>query len=174
MLLHKPAGLDLFSAKAAPFCPQRDARWAGDDSGIRLLQRHFHRLQPLVELDASASGLVVLTQDGRVRRRLVEDIAGIEQEFVVEVSGTPAPYALTRLAHGLSHQGRNLPPCKVSWQSEHRLRFAIKDVRAGQLPHMCAEVGLQVQSIRRLRIGRVSLAKMPPGTWRYLPPHQRF
>ena len=75
--------------------------------------------------------------------------------------------------------GRVLPPCKVSWQSEQRLRFAIKDVRNGQLRDMCAQVGLEVVSIRRLRIGRISLGKgpngaMPPGQWRYLPVGEKF
>jgi len=35
-------------------------------------------------------------------------------------------------------------------------------------------VGLRVESMRRLRIGKVSLAKMPPGEWRYLPVGERF
>ena len=39
---------------------------------------------------------------------------------------------------------------------------------------MCAQVGLKVVSIRRLRIGKVSLAKMPVGHWRYLPVGERF
>ena len=137
---------------------------------MRLLQRHFHRLTPLMPLDAEASGLMVLTQDGRVWRRLSEDRDDIEQEFVVEVDGEIAPYGLQRLSHGLSYGGRALPPCKVSWQSEIRLRFAIKGVQGGQLRDMCAQVGLDVVAIRRLRIGRVALAKMPEGAWRYLRP----
>ena len=67
-----------------------------------------------------------------------------------------------------------LPPCKVSWQNEVRLRFAIKAVEPGQLRHMCAQVGLDVVAIRRLRIGRVSLCKMPAPEWRYLPVSERF
>ena len=67
-----------------------------------------------------------------------------------------------------------MPPCKVSWQSEARLRFAIKDVRRGQLRAMCAQVGLEATAIRRIRIGRIPLAKMPPGRWRYLPVGTRF
>ncbi len=171
MLLHKPLGI-AFEATAALVTP--DTRADSDASGIRVLQRHFAHLVPLMPLDTEASGLVVLSQDGRVARRLKEDGAKIEQEFLVEVSGDTGPYTLGRLARGLSYQGRALPPCKVSWQNEVRLRFAIKDVRPGQLRHMCAEVGLQVVAIRRLRIGRVGLNKMPVGQWRYLPAGDRF
>ena len=175
ILLHKPAGYDTISGrKAAAGLVQPETRWDEDPSGVRLLERHFHRLTPLVPLDAEASGLMVLTQDGRVWRRLTEDGDEIEQEFVVEVSGEIAPYGLRKLNHGLHYNGRALPPCKVSWQNEIRLRFALKGVQAGQLRDMCKQVGLEVVAIRRLRIGKVSLAKMPVGAWRYLPVGERF
>ena len=175
ILLHKPVGYDTISGrKAAAGLVQPDTRWDEDPSGVRLLERHFHRLTPLVPLDAEASGLMVLTQDGRVWRRLTEDGDEIEQEFVVEVSGEIGPYGLRKLNHGLHYNGRALPPCKVSWQNEIRLRFALKGVQGGQLRDMCAQVGLEVVAIRRLRIGKVSLAKMPVGAWRYLPVGERF
>ena len=175
ILLHKPAGFDTISGvnpAAALVTP--DTRWAEDPSRVRLLERHFHRLTPLVPLDREASGLMVLTQDGRVWKRLTEDQDLIEQEFVVEVSGDIAPYGLRKLNHGLHYNGRALPPCKVSWQNEIRLRFALKGVQGGQLRDMCAQVGLDVVAIRRLRIGKVPLAKMPVGVWRYLPVGERF
>src|SRR5688572_30067142 len=175
ILLHKPIGFDTISGrKPAAALVKPETRWADDPSGVRLLQRHFHRLTPLMPLDAEASGLMVLTQDGRVWRRLNEDRDSIEQEFVVEVSGEIAPYGLQKLRHGLHYGGRALPPCKVSWQNEIRLRFAIKGVQGGQLDHVCAQVGLDVVAIRRIRIGKVPLARMPVGTWRYLPAGERF
>ncbi len=175
ILLHKPAGYDTISGgKIAAGLVQPDTRWAEDPSGVRLLERHFQRLTPLVPLDADASGLMVLTQDGRVWRRLTEDGDEIEQEFVVEVSGKIEPYGLRKLNHGLHYNGRALPPCKVSWQNEIRLRFALKGVQGGQLRDMCRQVGLDVVATRRLRIGKVSLAKMPVGMWRYLPVGERF
>ncbi len=171
MLLHKPVDV-AFEATPALVTPATRAE--GDISGIRPLQRHFQRLTALMPLDTDASGLVVLSQDGRVWRRLTEDFASIEQEFVVEISGATGPYTLSRLARGLEYQGRMLPACKVSWQNEVRLRFAIKAVEPGQLRHMCAQVGLDVVAIKRLRIGRVSLSKMPAPEWRYLPVSERF
>lgn len=175
ILLHKPVGYDTISGrKSAAGLVKPETRWAEDPSGVRLLERHFNRLTPLVPLDAEASGLMVLTQDGRVWRRLTEDGDEIEQEYVVEVSGEIAPYGLRKLNHGLHYNGRALPPCKVSWQNEIRLRFALKGVQGGQLRDMCRQVGLDVVAIRRLRIGKVALAKMPVGTWRYLPVGERF
>jgi 23S rRNA pseudouridine2604 synthase len=180
ILLHKPPGFDAISGdKPASTLVTPETRWVDDPSGERLLRRHFHRLAPLVSLDAEASGLMVLTQDGRVRCRLTEDADLIEHEYVVEVSGQIALDGLHRLSHGLAFKGRALPPCKVSWQNETRLRFAIKGVQDGHLRDMCAQVGLAIVSIRRLRIGKVALGKgpsgaMPPGAWRYLPVGEKF
>lgn len=180
ILLHKPVGLDAISGtNPASALVTADNHWAHDASGIRPLQRHFHRLTPMVSLDAEASGLMVLTQDGRVWRRLSQDGDEIEHEYLVETSGDIAPYGLRKLSHGLRYNGRALPPCKVSWQNEIRLRFAIKGVQGGQLRDMCAQVGLDVVAIRRLRIGKVPIGKgpdgaMPPGKWRYLPVGERF
>ncbi len=171
LLLNKPAGC---GADAMTALLREDERFAEDGSGIRLLHRHFLRLEAPMPLDDDACGLVVLTQDWRVRRHLLEAGASLEQEFMVDVEGEASPWALSRLTHGMSYQGRALPACKASWQSEQRLRFAIKDVRPGQLRHMCAEVGLRATQVRRLRIGRIGLSRMPDGQWRYLAPGQRF
>ncbi|MEZ5462621.1 RNA pseudouridine synthase [Dokdonella sp.] len=175
ILLNKPAGFDAISGpRPAAALVTAAARWANDSSGVRWLKRHLASLTPLVPLDREASGLIVLTQDGRVWRRLSEDGDEIEHEYIVEVSGDIAPWGLRRLCHGLSYQGRELPACKVSWQNEIRLRFAIKAVQGGQLRDMCKQVGLEVIAIRRIRIGRVALAKMPEGSWRYLPAGERL
>lgn len=168
LLLHKPEGV-AWQDTAALATPLPE-----DDSGVRALKRHFHRLTPLMPLDTEASGLIVLSQDGRVWRRLTEDYAEIEQEFVVEVRGSTDPYTLSRIGHVATYRDRGLAPCKVSWQNEVRLRFAIKDVQPGELSHRCRAGGLEVVSIRRLRIGRIALSKMPVGQWRYLPVGARF
>ncbi|UPG85364.1 rRNA pseudouridine synthase [Luteibacter aegosomatis] len=180
ILLHKPPGYDAIDGvKPAISLVTADTRWPDDPSGERLLRRHFHRLTPLVSMDAEASGLMVFSQDGRVWRRLTEDAALIEHEYVVEVRGEMAPYGLQKLSNGFAFRGRPPSPGKVSWQNETRLRFAIKGAQDGQLRHMCAQVGLGVVSIRRLRIGKVGLGKgpngaMPPGMWRYLPVGEKF
>lgn len=169
LLLHKPAGAESDDALLTP-----QSRSDTDDTGIRFLKRHFGRLSVVMPLEPELSGLIAFTQDGRLLRRISDEGNRLEQEFIVEVSGELAPWGLIRLAHGLVYEGRALAPAKVSWQNEDRLRFAIKGVRPGQLAWMCTQVGLTVVSCKRLRIGRVSLAKMPPGQWRYLPTSERF
>jgi len=109
-----------------------------------------------------------------VERKLKEDAQTMEQEYVAEVAGELSPEGLKLLNHGLKFNGKPLAPCKVSWQNETRLRFALKGVMPGQIAHACQAVGLQVLSLKRLRIGRISMGKLQPGQWRYLMPHERF
>lgn len=175
LLLHKPAGFDMDAgpdAVLALLAPEH--RWPEDASGWRLLRRHFQRLSPAMAIEPAASGLVVYSQDGRVLRKLAEDGNKLEQEWLVDVEGELAPYGWNRLVGGTSFNGWPVAPFKVSWQSEQRLRFAIKGVRPGLLEHLCAEVGLRATAMRRLRLGRIALSKMPAGQWRYLPVLERF
>jgi 23S rRNA pseudouridine2604 synthase len=168
ILYHQAAGAD------APPTFNVDTRASDDASGIRPLKRHFSRLSATQPLEPNATGLVVYTQDWRVVRKLVDDAATIEQEYIVEVSGELGPHGLKQLNHGLSFNARVLPPAKVSWQNETHLRFAIKGARLGQIAHVCQCVGLQIKSMKRIRIGKISMAKLPVGQWRYLPPDGRF
>lgn len=175
LLLHKPVGVGCgLGANSAQQLLNHAHRWAEDASGIRPLNRHLRRLELLTPLETDASGLLVFSQSHAVVRLFKEKGATLEQEYLVEVAGTLDEKGLKRLAFGLSYKGVTLPPCKVSWQSETRLRFAIKAVQSGQLRAMCESVGLQVLGIRRLRFGRTGLAKLPVGQWRYLGPNEKF
>ena len=173
IVFNQPPAPDLDADAAQPMICA-DTRSADDCSGIRLLKQHFFRLEQVTPLERGAGGLLVFTQDWRVARKLVDDAATIEQEYIVEVAGALSAEGLKLLNHGLKFNGRALPPIKVSWQNETRLRFALKGVISGQIAHACKTVGLQVVAMKRIRIGRVSMAKLPSGQWRYLMPHERF
>jgi len=154
LLLHKPAGVaDGLACLSA----------ATQEGRGRFLKRHLHKLTLATPLEAEASGLVVYTQDFRVVRALVEK--GAEQEYVVEVTGTIRDGGLAQMSKG---------QVKVSWQSEARLRFAGKGIKPGQIGQMCREAGLEVVSMKRIRVGRVPMAGLPPGRWRYLGEFERF
>jgi 23S rRNA pseudouridine2604 synthase len=173
ILFHQPPDKDM-NADSIKQLLCAETRATDDRSGIRLLKQHLVRLTQCLPLQMHASGMAVFTQDFRVTRKLTDDAATIEQEYVVEVAGELAEDGLKLLNHGLSYNGKPLPPVKVSWQNETRLRFALKGVKPGQVAHMCKAVGLQVQSMKRLRIGRVSMSKLPLGQWRYLMPYEKF
>ena len=173
ILFHQPPDTEM-NAESIKQLICADTRAADDHSGIHLLKQHFVRLAQNLPLEMHAGGMTVFTQDFRVTRKLTDDAATIEQEYVVEVAGELVPDGLKLLNHGLSYNGKPLPPVKVSWQNETHLRFALKGVKPGQVAHMCKAVGLQALAMKRLRIGRVSMSKLPPGQWRYLMPYEKF
>ena len=168
LLLHKPAGNEA-DLKLATHSPD-------DRSGISPLKKHL-TAELVTELALPASGLVVFTDDWRVARKLVDDAATLEHEVIVEVEGNIKSGGLERLNrvdHGFTFNGKLLGPAKVSWQSEARLRFALKGEQAGQINYFCESVGLTITGMKRLRIGRVAMSGLPVGQWRYLLVNERF
>jgi len=171
ILLNAPAGMDVDSAMQT-----LSAETLSEEHryGKRPLRGHFLRLTASADLQPKASGLLVFTQDWRILRKLTDDAGKLEQEFVVEVTGEMPSNGLDRLKRGITVKGVSLPACKVSWQNETRLRFAIKNPAPGILQRLCDAVGLHVGSVKRLRIGGVSMGKLPLGEWRYLAASERF
>jgi 16S rRNA uridine-516 pseudouridylate synthase and related pseudouridylate synthases len=88
LVLHKPAGS---GPNPASVLVMPENHWADDPSGVRPLQRHLQRLASPQTLPDEASGLLIFTQDWRVARKLNEDMARIELEFVVDVRGELIP-----------------------------------------------------------------------------------
>ena len=175
MLWHKPAGIDADAVENPLAGLIKPATHSADDaSGVRLLRRHFTHLSSVIALDPAASGLVMLTQDRHLARKLGGDFARFEQEYVVEVAGQLAPGRLERMQRGEGIDSQVPPYIKVSWQSEARLRIAAKAILPGQIQQLCAAAGLTVLSIKRIRIGRLPMAKLGPGEWRYLGADERI
>jgi len=186
LLLHKPiryhTGLG-DSEHAAPQLLKPETLWIEDMPGrvaakVRPLKMHFTHLTACAPLETSASGLVVFSQDWRIVRKLIEDAATVEHEMVVEVTGDLAanqtPEGLNRLSRGVVVKGVAASSLKISWQNETRLRVALKGAQIGQIQKLCEAAGLQVLSMKRIRLGGVSMGKLPPGQWRYLRESERF
>jgi 23S rRNA pseudouridine2604 synthase len=171
ILFHAPAGVDAETAVASI-----NAETLSEEHRFskRPLKGHFLRLTASSDLQAKASGLLVFTQDWKILRKLTADANKIEQEYVVEVSGDMVAHGLNRLNHGLTYKGKELPAVKASWQNENRLRFALKNPQPGVIALFCEAVGLKVVAIRRIRIGGVSIGKVPVGQWRYLSGKEKF
>ena len=182
ILLHKPADVEaglgaLRGAASAAGLLVPGNLWKDDRSEISPLKKHFADQELVTPLAPRASGLVVFTQDWRVARKLSEDANVMENEVLVDVSGETKSGGLERLNrvdHGYTFNGVMLGAAKVSWQSEKRLRFALKGERPGQIAFLCESVGLQVEGMKRIRIGRVAMSSLPVGQWRYLLPHEKF
>lgn len=180
LLLHKPAGYHWDRGpRAASELLLPGLRWNEDHQPMqRTLQRHLQGQTCVTALEAGASGLLVFTQEWRIRRALTEDAARIEHEVIVDVHGEVTDAALQQLNRAPIVDGRAMLPARVSINSRADgltgLRFALKGHLPGQIDQMCRAVHLSVVGMRRIRIGRLALARLPVGRWRYRMPWERF
>jgi len=176
VLIHKPIGYVSGQAEdgyePAYVLVKPENQWQEDQSGTRFLLSHLRSLAPAGRLDIDSTGLLVLTQDGRVAKQLIGDDSEIDKEYLVRVKsrdGEPLSQAsLALLNHGLELDGVQLREAKVEWVNDDQLRFVLREGRKRQIRRMCEAVGLEVLGLKRVRIGKVMLGDLPPGQWRYL------
>ena len=135
-------------------------------------------------LDRDSEGLLLLTDDGALVKRLSDPRSHVEKTYWVLVEGEPLPEKLERLAQGvtLAGSGYQTLPCAVRVITDPGLAARIKPVtphgptswleirlREGkkrQIRHMTAAVGLFTLRIIRVGIGPLGLGELLPGQWR--------
>jgi 23S rRNA pseudouridine2604 synthase len=178
ILFNKPlemaSGNEEAGGEAALQLIRPENRWAEDDTRLNFKATHLRGLALAGKLDPESTGMLVLTQEGSVARRITGDDARLEKEYMVRVEGELTPEGMKQLNHGLSLDDVKLKKAQVSWQNEQQLRFVLHESKKRQIQRMCELVGLRVTGIKRIRIGSVSLGKLPAGQWRYLREGERF
>ncbi|AUL15809.1 pseudouridine synthase [Bordetella bronchiseptica] len=178
ILLHKPVGYVSGQAEKGytPAVALIDARsrYAGDRAPQRFERGQLQGLAVAGRLDIDSQGLLVLTQDGRIAKKLIGEDSEVDKEYLVRVQGRLSEAGLALLNHGLSLDGKPLRPAQVRWQNADQLRFVLREGKKRQIRRMCELVGLRVVGLKRVRIGRVSLGDLPVGQWRYLRADERF
>lgn len=151
-----------------------ETRFKGDRSLLRFEPAHLRGLAAAGRLDIDSTGLLVFTQDGRIAKQLIGENSGMEKEYLVRVQGSLPAEGLAKLNFGLSLDDAPLKPAQVAWQNKDQLRFVLREGKKRQIRRMCEMVGLAVTGLKRVRIGKVMLADLPDGQWRYLRGDERF
>lgn len=125
------------------------------------------RVWPVGRLDLDSEGLLVLTDDGALTQRLLHPSHEVEKEYLVWVRGDIAA-ALPVLRGPMELDGVPLSPARVEPAGEGKLSVTIHEGRNRQVRRMCAQAGLQVTRLRRVREGALTLGGLKPGRWRPL------
>lgn len=131
------------------------------------------RLAPLGRLDMDSRGLLILSEDGVLAKAVIGPESDLDKEYLVRVHGQITEAKLAKLCHGLSLDGRELRPAKVTQMETQRLRFVLREGRNRQIRRMCEQVDLEVTDLYRIRIGPLKLANLPEGRWRAMTPDER-
>ncbi|WP_312614246.1 pseudouridine synthase [Oscillibacter sp.] len=129
------------------------------------------RVFPVGRLDMDSEGLLLLTNDGALMQRLIHPSFQIDKTYEVEVSGfrTGADAALGAVTE---LDGEPISPATVSVLSQNgdraRLSVVIHEGKNRQIRRMCAQCGLTVLQLRRVREHILELGALPEGKWRFL------
>jgi len=178
ILMHKPIGY--VSGQPEPgYIPAAtlftaEAHFKDDRSPIRYHPMQTKGLAPAGRLDIDSTGLLILTQDGRIAKQLIGENSPIEKEYLVRIVGDLTAEGLAKLNFGLTMDGKPLKRAQVSWLNKEQLRFILHEGKKRQIRRMCEMVGVRVGGLKRVRIGKVMLGDLPLSQWRYLGPDEKF
>lgn len=155
----------------------------GRDTVLQLLPGRLRRgVKPVGRLDVQTEGLLLLTDDGDLARLVTHPSTGCPKEYMVKVSGEPAPARLDKLRHGILLDGKRTRPCEIERVSgtprksevegNTWFRVTLREGRTRQIRMMFAAIGNPVSKLKRVAIGPVRDPDLPPGAYRRLAPEE--
>lgn len=130
---------------------------------------------PVGRLDFESEGLILLTNDGDLANRLSHPRFGHQKEYRVLVARQPDTEQLEAFRHGVVlEDGYRTAPAEVRVETTFGkgawMNVILREGRKRQIRETCAQIGLPVVRILRVRIGSLHLGTLKPREWRYLTP----
>jgi len=126
------------------------------------------RVYPVGRLDKDSSGLLLLTNDGRLHNMLSHPSFDHEKEYEVVLSRSVADEALDKMASGIQLSEGMTRPARIKRISSYKFLIVLKEGRNRQIRRMVEKVGNRVNELKRIRISNVKLGGLKEGCWRYL------
>lgn len=126
------------------------------------------RIYPVGRLDKDSTGLLLLTNDGRLHHRLSHPSFDHEKEYVVRVAKPIPDGALERLTRGVPLMGTKTRPARIRRISRKQFNIVLQEGKNRQIRRMVRKVGNQVEELQRIRIANIQLGKLSEGDWRHL------
>lgn len=126
------------------------------------------RVYPVGRLDKDSTGLVLLTNDGRLHHGLLHPSFDHEKEYEVTVARPIPEGALRSMAGGMPMMGTRTRPATVKRIADRRFRITLKEGKNRQIRRMVRKVGNHVVALKRVRMASLHLGKLREGQWRHL------
>lgn len=130
------------------------------------------RVFAIGRLDVASSGLLLLTNDGRLSERITHPRYHHEKEYVVSVMKPISDDALKEMADGMMILGSMTKPAKVTRVDEKTFRIVLTEGRNRQIRRMCEALGHTVNNLMRVRVMGIELGDLPVGEVRRLSPRE--
>ena len=126
------------------------------------------RVYPIGRLDKDSTGLLLLTNDGRLHHKLSHPSFDHEKEYTVNVARPITEGALRKMAAGLPMMGSRTRPARIRRLSSRRFKIVLQEGKNRQIRRMVRKVGNRVTALKRIRVASVKLGSLAPGAWRHL------
>ncbi len=130
------------------------------------------RVFPVGRLDKDSSGLILLTNDGDLTLKLTHPRYESEKEYEVTVRKTITPEIVGKLEKGVSLFGAPTNPMKVTLLGPSHMRLVLTEGKNRQIRRICQKLGINVITLKRIRIKTLKLGELSLGHWRYLKPEE--
>ena len=132
------------------------------------------RVYPVGRLDRNTQGLLLLTNDGAVANRVMHPRYGLTKEYHVVTSKRPTDVQVQKVRDGIWVNDRLVVPDECRLMRETAEGVIVRIVLHEGLYHvvrlMMEAVGIEVEKLRRVRLGPLMIQGIPPGAWRDLTP----
>lgn len=131
------------------------------------LPEDLPRVMPVGRLDLNSEGLLLLTNDGAIKRRLELPSTGWLRRYRVRVNGRPSEDMLKPLRDGLVIEGERFQPMQVSLDRQQGanawLTVGIREGKNREVRRAMADIGLSVNRLIRVSYGPFQLGQLKPG-----------
>lgn len=163
LMLNKPAGY---------VTTVRDER--GRPTVMALVSDISERIYPVGRLDLDTEGLLLMTNDGDFAHRILHPSHEIEKTYTAWVEGHPNRQAIQRLREGIEIEGGIVASAQVNQverrEGQTQFKVVIHEGRKRQIRRMFHAIGHEVIHLKRVKIGSLSLGRLPIGKYRSLTP----
>lgn len=155
-LYHKPAGL---------VTTERDEK--GRETVFDALPDDLPRVLSVGRLDLTSEGLLLLTNDGEIKRRLELPSTGWTRKYRVRVNGAPSDAVLEPLRRGVVVEGEKFQPMQITIDRQQGanawLTVALTEGKNREIRRALDSVGLVVTRLIRTSYGPFQLGQLAPG-----------
>ena len=123
---------------------------------------------PIGRLDKDSEGLMILSNDGRLTGPLLDPENSKEKEYDVLVDKTINGMFKRAMESGVDIEGYRTKPARLvaNPKNDKRFNLILTEGKKHQIRRMCAALGYQIQTLKRVRIMNIELGKLKPNQYR--------
>lgn len=125
-------------------------------------------VSPVGRLDKDSEGLIILSNDGRITGPLLDPEAGHEKEYEVTVDKPVTGMFIKLMGLGVDIEGYRTKPAKVKASARNQKKFnlTITEGKKHQIRRMCAALGYQIDTLKRVRVMNIELGDIKANQYR--------